>query len=322
MYPITKYRLLLPLIPVICFSCFPSDEEERTGIFPETAVNFSTFNTEFDDYNSAMPFFPDVAPFCFSSNRNSNGRDYDIVYKLVKFDVSKEDGTPDISEQKDGLGNGNVQWSLNKANTEFNELGPGLYFPDGSGEACLLWYSNDAGGHQDIWFTHNLEEESYSDPKPVAFLNSEFDDAYPTLDRFQTQIYFTSDREGDFDIYRAGTGTGASLMDKLGDSLEVTIRTVSSLCSEADDKCPFILDNLLVFTSNRPGGFGGFDLYYSTYQNGEWTDPVNFGDRINTEYDEYRPIVRPVNNFSNDFMLFSSDRPGGKGGFDLYYVGI
>ena len=79
----------------------------------------------------------------------------------------------------------------------------------------------------------------------------------------------------------------------------------------------------MVFTSNRPGGMGGYDLFYSFYENGTWSTPVNFGDKINTPYDEYRPIVKSYGyEFTNDFMIFSSNRPGGQGGFDLYYVGI
>jgi hypothetical protein len=93
--------------------------------------------------------------------------------------------------------------------------------------------------------------------------------------------------------------------------------------SEYDDKCPFIEGNLMVLVSDRPGGYGGFDLYYSTYKDGEWTTPVNFSENINTEYDEYRPIVKTYKDeFTNDFMIFSSNRAGGKDGFDLYYVGI
>jgi hypothetical protein len=48
------------------------------------------------------------------------------------------------------------------------------------------------------------------------------------------------------------------------------------------------------------------------------------GEDINTEYDEYRPVVVSTKEegFLNDLMVYSSDRPGGKGGFDLYYVGI
>ena len=62
----------------------------------------------------------------------------------------------------------------------------------------------------------------------------------------------------------------------------------------------------MVLSSNRAGGYGGYDLYYSKYENGEWQSPINFGAEINTEYDEFRPIVRPQSEFKNDFMLFSS----------------
>jgi hypothetical protein len=76
----------------------------------------------------------------------------------------------------------------------------------------------------------------------------------------------------------------------------------------------------MVFSSNREGGFGGYDLWYSRLVNGEWTKPENFGAEINSPYDEFRPIVKEC--IPNDLMIFSSNRPGGKGGFDLYYVGI
>ncbi len=76
------------------------------------------------------------------------------------------------------------------------------------------------------------------------------------------------------------------------------------------------------FTSDRPGGFGGFDLYYSVYKDGKWSVPVNLGSKINSAYDEYRPIIKYVDGFSSSFLVFSSNRPGGKGGFDLYYAGV
>ena len=71
----------------------------------------------------------------------------------------------------------------------------------------------------------------------------------------------------------------------------------------------------MVFTSDRAGGYGGFDLWYSSWDGQQWSAPVNFGGKINTEYDEYRPIVVSTDEkfFLNDLMIFSSDRPGGKG---------
>ena len=65
----------------------------------------------------------------------------------------------------------------------------------------------------------------------------------------------------------------------------------------------------MVFTSNRPGGFGGYDLYYSVFKNGKWSSPVNFGPRINTASDEYRPLIGYHPDFTNIYMIFSSDRP-------------
>jgi len=56
--------------------------------------------------------------------------------------------------------------------------------------------------------------------------------------------------------------------------------------------------------------------------NGSWTEPVNFGPKINTEYNEFRPVVGGTSDFTNLCMLFSSDRPGGKGGFDIYFTGV
>jgi hypothetical protein len=78
----------------------------------------------------------------------------------------------------------------------------------------------------------------------------------------------------------------------------------------------------MVFASNRAGGFGGYDLYYSILKNGFWSSPVNLGPRINTSSDEYRPVIGFNPDFTNKFLMFSSDRPGGKGGFDLYFTGI
>jgi hypothetical protein len=80
----------------------------------------------------------------------------------------------------------------------------------------------------------------------------------------------------------------------------------------------------MVFASNRDGGYGGYDLWYASYDGSEWSEPVNFGPDINTEHDEFRPIIMSTdaNKYLNDLLIFSSNRPGGKGGYDLYYTGM
>ncbi len=47
------------------------------------------------------------------------------------------------------------------------------------------------------------------------------------------------------------------------------------------------------FSSNRPGGYGGMDLYFSQKTKGEWTSPVNLGPVINSSGDEDQAWVAP-----------------------------
>jgi hypothetical protein len=307
------------------------------GHFPTSPVNLEEFNTEFDDYNSDIPVFMDVFPFCFSSNRNSHGENYDIVYKLMAVEFSKKTGKLEIYEETRAnldvlIENANINKALTKINSSSDEFGPRL-IPmgringgtnmNGRFETYIFLYSNNSSGNQDIFFTHNLENENYEEPIAVDFLNSDFDDTYPTFNSDNSELYFTSNRAGKFDIYKIKIDNSKEIVEILSESSSAPVEKDAILSSRFDDKCPSINNNMLVFASNRAGGFGGYDLYYSVFENGNWSEPVNFGSEINSEYDEFRPIVRSNKwQFDNDMMIFSSNRPGGKGGFDLYFVGI
>lgn len=75
--------------------------------------------------------------------------------------------------------------------------------------------------------------------------------------------------------------------------------------------------NTMYFSSDMPGGFGGMDLYVTTYDNGQWTPPANLGPRINTEGNEIFPTYH-----SSGKLFFSSDGQLGLGGLDIYSVKI
>ena len=340
-YRILKGLIFLLFTSITFFSCdifnFNSENKYSIGHFPTSPFNLAEINTQFDDYNSDIAVFGETFPFCFSSNRTSAGADFDIVYKLMSVYFSKKTGDLDIYENtKTNLDvyieNKNIRSALSKINSPFDEFGPYLISMgknyegtnmNGRFETYIFLYSNNSNGNQDIYFTQNLENENYENPVPVEYLNSDFDDAYPIFNNDYSELYFTSNRKGKFDIYKIRTDNSKEILEMLSENNSASVEIDSTLSSGFDDKCPSITDNLLVFTSNREGGFGGYDLYYSYYENGTWSEPINFGSEINSEYDEYRPIVRSDEwQFDNDMMIFSSNRPGGKGGFDLYYVGI
>jgi len=71
----------------------------------------------------------------------------------------------------------------------------------------------------------------------------------------------------------------------------------------------------LIFAGNFPSkGFGNFDLYISYQTPQGWSEPINLGSQINTEFWESSPSLSSDKNT----LYFSSDRPGGYGGKDLY----
>ncbi len=72
-------------------------------------------------------------------------------------------------------------------------------------------------------------------------------------------------------------------------------------------------DNQLYFASDRPGGFGGTDIYVSNWVNGKWSEPVNLGKDVNTNGYELFPFIDEKNN-----IYFASDGRPGLGGLDIF----
>lgn len=71
--------------------------------------------------------------------------------------------------------------------------------------------------------------------------------------------------------------------------------------------------DMIIFASDRPGGFGGVDLYMVRRQGAKWSDPVNLGPDINTEGDELFPSFN-----DQGYLFFASDGHVGYGGLDIY----
>ena len=71
----------------------------------------------------------------------------------------------------------------------------------------------------------------------------------------------------------------------------------------------------LYFVSDKPGGFGGTDVYTCQWQDGTWSEPVNAGTAINTDGNELFPFIH-----ANGELYFASDGHAGLGGLDIYKI--
>ena len=83
-----------------------------------------------------------------------------------------------------------------------------------------------------------------------------------------------------------------------------------------DDRQPFITPDgrTLFFVSDRPGGQGGNDIWFSRRVGTGWSEPQNLGNTINTPFNEVTPFV----NRTSDKLFFASEGLPGFGGYDLF----
>ena len=294
------------------------------GTFPDSVYNLKGLNTQYDDYNSALLVLGSTLPIIFSSNRGSNGGQFDLVQGSLTYKFDQTTGAFSLASSM--TSDLFLTSLISSANTSGNDFGPLNLFSLSDGNNYLMLASQNGGQLLDLYYLKyqpqfNNNMPVVHGPYPVKLFNSSKNDAYITFNANQDSAYFTSDVNGNYDILLHKRPAGTMLDTWFNQDYSASV-LADSINSSYDDKCPFILKNVMIFTSNRPGGMGGFDLYYSIFKNGKWNAPVNLGPKINSSSDEYRPVLGYDPEFTNMFIIFSSNKSGGMGGYDLYFTGF
>ena len=319
---ITKYAILLIACGGIFFyqSCKKDKDpiKHKLGLFPETLVNLYDLNNTLDISDFSKHVIQGDIAIVFSTPDNQ------LALKQGAISYVFDQTTGDFSSAFGSTNDGFIQNLINKATGQGYNIGAYRFFCTIDGFEYFMLSSENAAGNSDFYYLRNIpmfgtNYPEIQGPLPITLLNSAANDAYICFDQDFDTAYFSSDRDGNFDIYVHSFSLEKPLNDQLNQPFIASAKP-DSINSSADDMCPFIHKNVMVFASDRPGGLGGFDLYYSIFRNGKWSSPINFGPDINTEFDEYMPVLGSVTDFKNSYLLFSSDRNGSN--FELYFTGI
>lgn len=160
-----------------------------------------------------------------------------------------------------------------------------------------------------IYYTKKVNGE-WTPIKNIILLSKKYDKIVPTsLNTDGTVLYFVIDKNDNGDIYESRF---VNKQWTKGKPLNNNINTrfwESHACISADGKA-------LYFTSDKPGGYGGLDIYVSYLDDkGEWGEAVNLGPTINSEYDEETPTILD----DNKTIYFSSQGHYSMGGFDVFH---
>jgi Tol biopolymer transport system component len=152
----------------------------------------------------------------------------------------------------------------------------------------------------------------WSDSEFASF-SGEFSELEPFITHDGAWLYFISKRPapgetepGEWDIWRAprtdaGWGEPEILPAPVNDEHK---EFYPSLTTTGD----------LYFTSDRPGGLGGEDIWRAAWTGAGWAEPENLGPAVNSPGPEFNSLVAP----DGSWLIFGSMREGDVGGGDLH----
>ncbi len=188
------------------------------------------------------------------------------------------------------------------------------YYPSFTiNDSMLVFTRRGDGWREDFIRAKKIEGETYSKAGLVqGSLNDEPSKGGLMISQDGEWLIFAGNFSGqgmgDFDLYMCyATPEGWSDPFNLGPAINTEFWESSPTLSP--DK------NALYFSSNRPDGFGGKDLYVSYRQmDGKWSAAENMGEMFNTRGDELAPFIHA----DNQTLYFTSNGHPGYGGSDIY----
>lgn len=197
-------------------------------------------------------------------------------------------------------------------NSRFGE-GPLTY----AGKAQMMIFTRSAKNkeyakgeekiHRLQLYESKKEGGKYLKPVPLSFNNKKYSVGHPTVNETGDVLYFVSDMPGGYggtDVYKTELINGDW---KKPENLGPNVNTVG------DEMFPFLYDEeTLYIASNGIGGFGGLDIFRIDLKQNNAA--LNLGYPFNTAYDDFG-YISSVDGYSG---YFTSNRPGGKGGDDIY----
>ena len=162
-----------------------------------------------------------------------------------------------------------------------------------------------------ILVTH-FQKQRWTTPE-VAPFSGQYSDADPFITADGSKLYFISNRpvpdkpKPDLDIWMIEkTATGWTEPKNMG----------APVNSSGNEWYPTVAaTGTIYFGSDREGGKGRTDIYRSRLVNGNYTQAENLGEVINTQFNEFEPLIASDESF---LIFMGGGRADGHGGFDLY----
>jgi len=216
-----------------------------------------------------------------------------------------------------------------ESQTPLNKGGYDMSTAFGDNKTTKIYFSSTRSGgigteidprsgesYMDIWVSELDKKKHWGEPKLIkeSGINTENNEGTVCFDsRFKMMFFTRCPNEKKKNLGCEIWVSEAKGKDEWGEPKKLLLAPNDSIsvghpCASEDGK-------FLIFASDLPGGFGGKDLWYSTYERktDSWAIPINMGPEINTAGNELFPTFG-----KNGNLYYSTDGMPGMGGLDIY----
>jgi len=184
------------------------------------------------------------------------------------------------------------------------------YLPHFTIDGNKMIYTERVGHQEDLYMSY-LKDGKFTKGNPIDGLNTPYNEGAHCITPDGKQIIFTvcdgMRTYGSCDLFFSTlTKSGWTKPKNLGKDVN----------SQGWDSQPSISGDgkKLYFSSKRPGGHGGSDLYVASITDSGWGDVVNLGEKINSAGDDESPFIHQ----DNRTLYFRSRGHIGMGDFDIF----
>ncbi|MGZ3862132.1 MAG: OmpA family protein [Bacteroidia bacterium] len=182
-------------------------------------------------------------------------------------------------------------------------------------------------GNSEHYTKESLKPHEFSEPVPFANeINSLYNEGPACFSKDEKTIYFTRnilDKKNKPETNKESISSLEIYKSVLSGSKWSQPELLNFENKDYSSGHPALSkdEKRLYFVSDKPGGQGGTDLYYSDLKDGKWSEPVNLGSAINTNENEMFPTIN-IDEKGNEILYYSTDGMAGMGGLDIYYTTI
>ncbi len=271
---------------------FRTEYKLREIVKDTVCINMQTINSNRNDY---LPFLIGKKTLVFTSDRKNTQEGQTLQFSEKVYWTIEKSRNKWTTPKKNGY-----SWNSDN-NTALVGLGDALYY------FYRSYWKNNGEIFTALRDPKAKAKEPWkaSDLKKMKRINT-YDDECSVTPSHGDSVFFVSNRNGNYDIFLQFGGGEAS-----------PVEILNTVHNEKDVFFSFP-NSTLYYSSDRPDGIGGYDIYRARIVDNEFEEPELLRDTmINSSSND-----RDFRWYNDSLMYLASDRIMGLGGYDIYNVRV